>query len=80
MAVMASWITRRAHPDGIEACIRDTNVNVWGLVKRRLQGCDDDRILQAIHGLTTADLDAAWAYYDEHRGEIEEAIRRNAED
>ena len=32
MTATASWISRRSHPDGAEACIRDTNINVWGLV------------------------------------------------
>jgi type III restriction enzyme len=75
----ASWITRRPHPDGVEACVRDTNINVWGLVERRRHGLDDACILERVQGLTPADLEAAWAYYDRHRDEIEEAIRRNAE-
>jgi uncharacterized protein (DUF433 family) len=53
MTVIASWITRRPHPDGIEACIRDTNVNVWGLVRRRRQGADDDRILRSVHATSS---------------------------
>jgi uncharacterized protein (DUF433 family) len=79
MTVTASWITRRPHPDGVEACVRDTNVHVWGLVQRRRHGLDDARILASIQGLTPADLEAAWAYDAEHREEIEEALRRNAE-
>ena len=79
MPATASWITQRKHPDGTEACIRDTNINVWGLVYRRQRGLDDHRILSSIQGLTKADLEAAWAYYDEHRDEIDEAINRNAE-
>jgi type III restriction enzyme len=77
MTTTATWITRRPHPDGVEACIRDTNINVWGLVARRRHGLEDARILASIQGLTPADLEAAWAYYDEHPDEIEEAIRRN---
>ncbi len=79
MPALASWITRRTHPDGAEACIRDTNINVWGLIERRRSGLDDDRIMDSIQGLTAADLEAAWEYYQEHRVEIDEAIRRNAE-
>ena len=30
MTTTTTWITRRPHPDGIEACIRDTNINVRG--------------------------------------------------
>ena len=78
MTVATSWITRRPHPDGEEACVRDTNINVWGLVERRRRGLNDSRILESIQGLTPADLEAAWAYYADHREEIDEAIRRNA--
>jgi uncharacterized protein (DUF433 family) len=80
MQTTASWITRRKHPDGIEACIRDTNINVWGLIARRQLGQDDDEITAAIRGLSPADLEAAIAYYQENRGEIDDAIRRNSED
>ncbi len=79
MPAIASWITRRTHPDGTEACVRDTNVNVWGLVERRRHGLDDQRLLADIQGLTDADLEAAWAYYQQNPDEIDEAIRCNAE-
>jgi len=59
MPATASWITRRNHPDGTEACIRDTNINVWGLVARRQRGQDDEDILVAVQGLSAADLEAA---------------------
>ncbi|HJZ93073.1 MAG TPA: DUF433 domain-containing protein [Gemmataceae bacterium] len=74
-----SRITRRPHPDGIEACIRDTNVNVWGLVEWRRLGRSDSEILHSIPGLTPADLAAAWQYYETHRDEIDGFIRRNSE-
>jgi len=72
-------ITRRPHPDGVEACIRDTNINVWGLVEWRKLGRSDAEILRSIPGVTAEDLAAAWEYYDTHREEIEGFIRRNAE-
>jgi type III restriction enzyme len=74
-----SWITRRPHPEGTEACIRDTNINVWGLVAWRRQGLSDAEILSTIQGLPPADLEAAWVYYQEHPAEIEDFIRRNEE-
>ncbi len=79
MATTASWIARRPHPDGEEACIRDTNVNVWGLVERRRRGMSDADILADIQGLTPEDLQAAWEYQQAHRDEIDRAIRLNAE-
>ena len=80
MPATASWITRRNHPDGAEACIRDTNINVWGLVARHRRGQDDEQIMAAIQGLSAADLEAAWDYYRENSREIDGAISRNAED
>jgi uncharacterized protein (DUF433 family) len=80
MPATASWITRRNHPDGTEACIRDTNINVWGLVARHQHGQDDEEILAAIQGLSAADLETAWTYYRENSQEIDEAVRRNRED
>ena len=79
MVTATSWITRRPHPDGIEGCIRDTNINVWGLVVRRRLGWSDAGILASIGGLTAEDLEAAWEYAASHAGEIDEFIRRNRE-
>jgi uncharacterized protein (DUF433 family) len=79
MATAISKITRRPHPDGSEACIRDTNIHVWGLVEWRKHGLSGDEILQAVQGLTQEDLDAAWEFYDANQKEIDEAIRLNAE-
>jgi uncharacterized protein (DUF433 family) len=79
MTAKPRWICRRPHLDGAEACIRDTNINVWGLVEWRRQGLSDEDILAAVQGLTRDDLVAAWSYSAEHLAEIEEAIQRNAE-
>jgi uncharacterized protein (DUF433 family) len=79
MPTTISRITRRSHPDGIEACIRDTNINVWSLVLRRQLGWSDERILKSVQGLTQDDLDAAWEYAARHPAEIEAFIRRNEE-
>ena len=72
-------ITRRPHPDGVEACIRDTNINVWGLVEWRQLGRSDAEIVASIPGLTLEDLAAAWEYDREHRSEIDGFIQRNEE-
>lgn len=74
-----SWITRRPHPDGVEACVRNTNINVWGLVQRRRDGMSDAEILADVQGLTPADLQAAWEYSHTHRDEVEDTIRLHAE-
>jgi uncharacterized protein (DUF433 family) len=79
MVTVTSWITRHPHPDGVEACIRDTNINVWGLVERRRLGWSDDRILQSVQGLTAEDLESAWTYATQNPEEIDGFIRRNRE-
>ncbi len=80
MVTETNRITRRPHPGGIEACIRDTNINVWGLVEWRRLGRSDAEIVESIPGLTFDDLGAAWEYAAQHPDEIESFIRRNAED
>ena len=79
MATATSWVTQRPHRDGVEGCIRDTNINVWGLVQRRRMGWNNDRILRSVQGLMPEDLDAAWEYAAAHQAEIDEAIRLNEE-
>lgn len=59
---------------GGDARIRNTRIPVWTLVSFRQQGADSSELLRNYPGLTQADLDAAWAYYDAHRDEIDQAI------
>jgi uncharacterized protein (DUF433 family) len=66
MPTAAGRIVRLVHPDGVEACIRGTNINVWSLVQRRRFGLSDAEILADVQGLTTQDLQAAWEYYEAH--------------
>ena len=77
MATATTWITRRPHHDGIEACIRDTNINVWGLVVWQRLGRSDEEIVESIVGLTLEDLAAAWDYYAANRDEVDGFIQRN---
>jgi uncharacterized protein (DUF433 family) len=77
MVTATSWITRHPHPDGVEGCVRDTNIHVWGLVERRRLGWSDDRILQSVQGLTAEDLASAWTYAAQHPEEIDGFMRRN---
>jgi uncharacterized protein (DUF433 family) len=79
MSTATSWIAQRPHRHGVEGCIRDTGINVWGLVERRRLGWADARILQSIQGLTDVDLEAAWYYALKHGDEMDDFIRRNAE-
>ena len=74
-----SWIQKTPGVCGGDACIRNTRITVWGLVSYRKLGLPDQRILEAIQGLTPEDLVVAWDYYAQNKEEIEEAIRLNEE-
>jgi uncharacterized protein (DUF433 family) len=74
-----SWIQKTPDVCGGDACIRDTRITVWGLVEWKKLGLTAPEIINRIQGLTEADLEAAWEYYDKNREEIEQAIRENEE-
>jgi uncharacterized protein (DUF433 family) len=56
------------------ACIGRTQIPVWQLVALRAQGCSDANLLSDYPQLTRDDLKAAFAYYNQHPEEIDEAI------
>jgi uncharacterized protein (DUF433 family) len=72
-----SWIQKTPGVSAGDACIRNTRHNVWGLVEWKKLGLSDARILEHHPDLTQADLDAAWAYFEKNRAEIDEAIKLN---
>ena len=72
-----SWIQKTRDVCGGDACIRNTRITVRGLVSYRKLGMSDSRLLQVIDGLTQADLDAAWDYYNRNRVEIEQSIEED---
>jgi len=57
--------------------MRHTRYTVWGLVECRRLGLSDAEILKRNPDLTQADLNAAWAYYEQYREEVDRAIREN---
>lgn len=60
--------------------MRTTRIAVWMLVEARRLGIPDEKLLNRhVVPLTQADLDAAWAYYEANREEIEQTIRENEE-
>ncbi len=77
MTTATSWISKKPDRCGGNACIRDTRITVWGLVNNRRLGLSDAEILQAIQGLTPADLQAAWEYAEANAGELDKAISEN---
>jgi uncharacterized protein (DUF433 family) len=79
MKTATDRITHTPNVCGGNACIRNSRITVWGLVSFRRLGMPDAEILQAVQGLTPADLEAAWEYAAAHPEEIDLAIRQNEE-
>lgn len=71
----------RKTPDvvGGAACIRRSRIAVYDLVEWRQLGRTDVDLLNDYPTLTQEDLNAAWAYYADHRDEIDTEIRLNNE-
>ena len=75
-----SWIQMTPGVCGGDACIRKNRIPVWSLVvARRLGASDPDLLRYFVTPLTAADVEAAFAYYQRNREEIEAEIRLNDE-
>lgn len=59
------------------ACVRTTRIPVWSLVAWRREKVSDEQLLEMFPTLNQADLNAAWAYADSYRDEIEKEIQEN---
>lgn len=64
---------------GGDACIRETRIPVWLLVRYKRQGMSDGELLQSYPGLNASDLAAAWDYFAAHAQEVEAQMRRHEE-
>jgi uncharacterized protein (DUF433 family) len=64
---------------GGEACVGMTRIAVWMLEEARCAGVGDLDLLKDYPGISVLDLEAAWQYVENHREEIEQAIRLNQE-
>ena len=62
---------------GGSARVYETRIAVWGLELGRRVGRSNASLLKAYPSLTAEDLEAAWAYIEAHREEIEAEIREN---
>jgi len=62
---------------GGEPRVAGTRIPVWLLVQARRLGTNEAEILRAYPSLRAEDLTSAWAYYRDHREEIERQIRDN---
>ena len=65
---------------GGDACIGMRRIPVWHLLECRRVGMTDEVTMNSFQDpLTPAEFEAAWAYYAEHREEVETALRENDE-
>jgi len=62
---------------GGEPCVVRTRIPVWVLVQAHRQGTSEADLLRCYPTLRAEDLVNAWAYYREHRDEIEQQIVEN---
>jgi uncharacterized protein (DUF433 family) len=77
----SSWIQKTPGVIGGDACVRNTRIAVWMLLDARNLGMTDETIRDRYQPpLTQADLNAAWSYYEQHREEVELALKENYED
>jgi uncharacterized protein (DUF433 family) len=72
-------ITKTPNVCGGNACIENTRIPVWSLVKYRQLGANDAKILEAFPHLSAADIVNAWAYAEAYPKEMEQAIQANDE-
>jgi uncharacterized protein (DUF433 family) len=70
----ASQIKRTPGVCGGAACVRDTRIPVWTLIRLTQLGRDHEQLIADFPGLTRADLGAVQDYYQTHTAEIELAI------
>lgn len=64
---------------GGEPCIVRTRIPVWVLVQARKLGSSEANLLRAYPALRAEDLTNAWAYYSEHKQQLEQQIKENEE-
>jgi uncharacterized protein (DUF433 family) len=89
-AQVLQWVARdlgdafpgiESAPDvcGGEPCIVRTRIPLWLLVQARRLGTSEAELLRAYPTLRAEDLANAWAYYRNHRAEIDRQVRENEE-
>jgi uncharacterized protein (DUF433 family) len=78
--VIAQHIEKTPGVCGGKACIAGHRIRVLDVVVwHEKRGLSADEIVAMFPGITLADVHAALAYYFDHRGEIEEDIRREGQ-
>ena len=73
-----SWIQKTPTICGGDACVRNTRIPVWSIVRALQLGTREEELTTYfVAPLTRDDVDAALAYYREHGHEIDSEIRMN---
>ena len=74
-----SYVQKTPNVCGGDACIRDTRIPVWLLVRFKQEGWTDERLLENYPVLIRADLTAAWDFYAANASKIEAERRAHEE-
>ena len=75
-----SWIQKAPNVCGGNACVRDTRIPVWSVVRAFQLGASvADLRAYFVTPLSAEDVQLALKYYDEHAEEIDNEIRLNEE-
>jgi len=76
-----SWVQKTPSVCGGDACIRGTRIPVWAIIAARHGGVSEAELLNYfVTPLMPDDLQAATAYYERHRNEIDQNIADNEEE
>ena len=72
-------VRSRSDVMGGDACIRNTRIPVWMVVRYKQSGYSDERILANYPGLTASDLIATWDFYTANSERVESERRSHEE-
>ena len=73
-------IQKKPNVCGGDACIVNTRIPVWSIIESlRLGATPESLLAYFVTPLTADDVQAAQAYYEKNRQEIDDAIRSNDE-
>ena len=80
LSVEKSWVQKTPTICGGDACIRDTRIPVWSVIHAQQLGANAEELYHYfVTPLSAEDVQAAFAYYEEHPEEIDQDIRLNEE-
>ena len=79
-ATANSWVQKTPNVCGGDACIRNTRIPVWSVIRAQRLGATEEELRKYfVAPLTEDDVQSTLAYYAEHNQEIDDEIRLNEE-